>query len=229
MFPRRRRVWGPPLVALCSVLVVSGCGGTSATGGSGAGIPTFIVTSFNTDLLGCRYGGVVRDLRRETTLFEPSAYSDLWGKYTLQNYIGPPDPRDSSVPSRDNPPPSRAQELADVLGLFTNGRFAGTFGGYQTPPPAWPFEESKLYIPAGTSFSKVCKAVVAHEAGSNRQALRASYRPFGTANGGAEVRYLLSFPSGSATDGSLRVSANRLLVVERSGGAWRIKQFAPYP
>lgn len=122
-----------------ALVVFSGCGEADERAGGGdskgstalvadreksdgEGIPEFVVAAFTEALLRCDYKKTLGALKQHSRLFAPGSQSALFGQYGKKSYTGPPDPRDESVRSRENPPPSREQELASLLGLFPGGR-----------------------------------------------------------------------------------------------------------
>lgn len=194
----------------------------------GEGIAKFIVDGFNEHVLGCDYDAVVEGLGQEMQLFVPDVQSSLLGDYSQESYTGPPDPIDSSVHSSENPPPTREEELANLLALFPNGRLTDGMND-DDPPAEWPFgadNDLDLGEFAGVSFEEVCRAGVRLVSGGDPALLKASYRRDGEDADG-NPSYVLSFPRGSVPDESLRIEEARRLVVTETEAGWSILSFMP--
>ncbi len=194
----------------------------------GEGIARFIVDGFNERLLGCDYDRVVEGLKQELELFVPEVQSGLFGDYSQESYTGPPDPIDSSVHSSENPPPTREEELANLLALFPNGRLTDGMND-DDPPAEWPFgadNDLDLAEFAGVSFEEVCRAGIRLVSGEDPARLKASYRRDGEDADG-NPSYVLSFPRGSVPDESLRIEEARRLDVTKTEAGWSILRFMP--
>ena len=237
--PLRRRCSRASAAALAAAVLATaaaGCGGSTSEAPKqpvspeaaarqapdGEGIAKFLVTSFNRDLLGCNWQQVLADLRTEARLFAPGAKSGLLGSWTKANYDGPPDEFDESVRSRENPPPTRSQELADIEALFPDGALAAGADGAPFIDPG----ATDLTALAGISFREVCRQRISQVSGGDASKLRASYVRDG-ADPDGNPRWVLSFPSGGSESGDLTVAPTKELITSEGSNGWEIQSFTP--
>lgn len=193
-----------------------------------------MVKGFNEALLGCDYRRTVAGLRQQIRLFEPNSQSGLFGEYSPEEYTGEPDPTVEGEYSRENPPPTRDEELRTALGLFPNGRLAydadGSISGSDYAEIKWPFSNDNgldLEALGGVSFVEVCRLAIRNMAGEDPTRLKASYRRAGV-DGEGNPSWILSFPIGSVSDDDgLQVLPVRQLVVREGPAGWSIVKFIP--